>query len=70
MEIPTPKYLKKHDWPNGCTYWLPGDYDVNTASKIAHNPEPNLYLTGESISTNQTWMEGALESAEYLKTLI
>ena len=70
MEIPTPKYLKKHDWTNGCTYWLPGDYDVNTASKIAHNPEPNLYLTGESISTNQTWLEGALESVEYLKTLI
>jgi monoamine oxidase len=65
-----PTYLKKHEWPNGCTYWLPGNYDPKEASKIAHNPEPNLYLTGESVSLNQTWMEGALESAEYLKTLL
>jgi len=68
--ITKPTYLKKHDWPNGCTYWLPGIYDPATASKLAHNPEPNLYLTGESISLTQTWMEGALESAEYLKTLL
>ena len=65
-----PTYLKKHEWPNGCTYWLPGDYNPKEASKIAHNPEPNLYLTGESVSLNQTGMEGALESAEYLKTLL
>jgi hypothetical protein len=68
--ITKPTYLKKHDWPNGCTYWLPGDYSPEEASKIAHNPEPNLYLTGESISMEQTWMEGALESADYLKTLL
>ena len=65
-----PTYLKKHEWPNGCTYWLPGDYSPEEASKIAHNPEPNLYLTGESVSLMQTWMEGALESADYLKTLL
>ena len=70
MALTKPSYLKKHDWPNGCTYWLPGDYDPAEASKIAHNPEPNLYLTGESVSTNQTWMEGALESVDYLKTLL
>jgi monoamine oxidase len=56
----------KHDWPSGCTYWLPGDYDVKQASKAALNPAPNLYIAGESISLNQTWMEGALESAEIL----
>jgi hypothetical protein len=68
--IPKTTYLKKHDWTNGCTYWLPGDYDPKEASKLAHNPEPNLYLTGESVSLTQTWMEGALESVEYLKTLL
>lgn len=68
--ITKPTYLKKHDWPNGCTYWLPGDYDPVEASKSAHNPEPNLYVTGESVSMTQTWMEGALESVEYLKTLL
>jgi len=40
--ITKPTYLKKHEWPNGCTYWLPGIYDPKEASKIAHNPEPNL----------------------------
>lgn len=64
--IPAPSYLMKHDWPSGCTYWLPGDYDVKQASKAALNPAPNLYVAGESISLNQTWMEGALESAEIL----
>lgn len=64
--IPAPTYLMKHDWPSGCTYWLPGDYDVKQASKAALNPAPNLYIAGESISLNQTWMEGALESAETL----
>jgi len=64
--IPAPSYLMKHDWPSGCTYWLPGDYDVKQASKAALNPAPNLYIAGESISLNQTWMEGALESAEIL----
>jgi len=68
--IPKATYLKKHEWPNGCTYWLPGNYSPEEASKIAHNPEPNLYLTGESVSLTQTWMEGALESAEYLATLL
>ena len=68
--IPKTTYLQKHEWPSGCTYWLPGDYSPEAASKIAHNPEPNLYLTGESVSLTQTWMEGALESAEYLSTLL
>jgi len=70
MVIPKTTYLQKHEWPSGCTYWLPGDYSPEEASKIAHNPEPNLYLTGESVSLTQTWMEGALESAEYLSTLL
>jgi len=65
-EIPAPTYLKKHDWTQGCTYWVPGPYDVKTASKEAHHPFPNVYLTGESVNPTQTWIESALESAEYL----
>ena len=68
--IPAPTFLKKHDWPSGCTYWLPGDYDVSAASIAAHNPAPGVYVVGESISTEQTWMEGALQSAETLLTLL
>jgi monoamine oxidase len=61
--------LKKHDWKQGCSYWVPvagGAYDIKAASRAAHHPAPHVYVVGESVSTQQTWMEGALESAEYL----
>jgi hypothetical protein len=64
--IPNPIYLQKHYWGGGCTYWLPGDYNVDEASKQAMNPSPNLFVVGESISKQQAWIEGALESAETL----
>ena len=70
LDIPKPVFLKKHDWIAGCTYWLPGDYDVPTASQMAHNPSPNVYVCGESVSQNQAWLEGALESVETLKTVL
>ena len=62
--IPTPTYVKKHEWTEGCTYWRPGNYNITKAIQEAMNPAANLYLVGESISKTQTWMEGALESAE------
>jgi len=65
-QIPKPTFLKKHYWPSGCSYWLPGDYNVDKAIREAHNPSPNLFIVGESISSQQTWMEGALESADTL----
>ena len=69
-QIPEPTYLKKHDWPSACTYWVPGDYNVHEASLSAHNPSPNVYVCGESVSTEQTWIEGALQSAEHVLTLL
>ena len=68
--IPEPTYLKQHRWGGGCTYWLPGDYDVPAASKAAHNPSPGVYIVGESISLEQCWIESALESAETLLRII
>jgi glycine/D-amino acid oxidase-like deaminating enzyme len=68
--IPEPTYLKQHRWGGGCTYWLPGDYEVAEASKAAHNPAPGVYITGESISLEQCWIESALESAETLLRIL
>jgi monoamine oxidase len=68
--IPEPTYLKQHRWSQGCTYWLPGDYDVKTAIKAAMNPSQNLYIVGESIAEEQCWIESALHSAETLLTLL
>ena len=68
--IPAPIYLRAHNWPDGCTYWLPGNYDVNKAIQEAIQPIPNLYICGESVSNHQTWMEGALESAERILSIL
>lgn len=62
--IPKPTYLQKHYWSGGCTYWLPGTYNIEKVIDTAMNPSTNLYVVGESISNNQAWIEGALESAE------
>lgn len=64
LDIPNPTHVQKHYWSGGCTYWLPGSYDVKTASREAMNPSSNVYIVGESISEQQAWIEGALESAE------
>jgi protoporphyrinogen oxidase len=64
-----PTFLKAHVWPSGCTYWKPGYYDPteeSIKSLIPLKKFPNLHLVGESYSTNQAWIEGALEQAEKL----
>jgi monoamine oxidase len=68
--IPAPTYLKKHDWTSGCSYWLPGAYDLETAVDAAHHPADGVYVCGESVSRAQTWMEGALESAQRVLKLL
>jgi hypothetical protein len=69
-DIPMPTFLKKHYWSNGCTYWIPGDYDVKLAQKMALNPMPGLFLVGESVSLHQAWMESALETIDIVEPLI
>lgn len=67
--IPEPTYVAKHEWPSGCTYWIPDSdraYDLESALKHAMHPAMNLWVVGESVSFKQAWLEGALESAETL----
>ena len=66
--LPDPIFFKTHPWKSGCSYWLPGDYDVEEASVAAHTPFPGkpIWICGESFSLRQAWMEGALEHAESL----
>ena len=67
-EIPDPLFFKFHPWTSGCTYWLPGNYDPTKESRRALKPfsDINLYCCGESFSTKQAWMEGAVEHADLL----
>ena len=69
-DIPEYDFFKAHPWYDGCTYWKPGTYDVEKMSKDCMRPDPHglpsVYLCGESFSTRQAWMEGALEHADQL----
>ena len=64
--IPDPIFFKRHSWKIGCTYWLPGRYSVEEASRKILNPKQGIYVCGESYAVHQSWMESALEHAEQL----
>jgi len=67
--IPAPLIFKTHPWSDGCTYWLPGLYDPYEKSKAIMRPlNMPVYVCGESYSTRQAWIEGALEHAEAMLT--
>jgi monoamine oxidase len=72
VDIPDPYAFKIHPWTAGCTYWLPGNYDVKdvmTASQHIGGDSGGIFACGESLSLRQAWVEGALESAEALWSL-
>jgi hypothetical protein len=68
--IPDPIFFKQHPWYEGCTYWLPGAYDVEEESKKSLHPlpvsMPNLFMCGESFAVKQCWIESALDQADKL----
>jgi hypothetical protein len=70
--IPDPTFFKMHPWSEGCTYWLPGQYDAAEESARSIHPIPDVlpttFLCGESTSLRQTWIEGALEQARELQS--
>ena len=72
--IPDPLFVKAFPWKQGVTYWLPGDDDPYEESRAALSPLkefPNWFVCGESYSTRQCWMEGAIEHAKMvLKKLV
>jgi len=74
LTIPESQKTTAHLWRDGCTYWLPGDYDYRKASQQALHPmpqtHPRLHLVGESFSEKQQWIEGALEHADALVELL
>jgi hypothetical protein len=70
IDIPAPTFFKAHPWTHGCTYWAPTT-DYRSIADLSHDALKvpgfdNLYCCGESFSTKQAWIEGALEHAEAL----
>jgi monoamine oxidase len=71
LTIPDPIMVKRYPWAQGCSYWLPGDYDVEEESRASLQPDPRipLFLAGESFAVKQCWMESALHQADELLSL-
>jgi hypothetical protein len=68
--VPEPLFLKAHPWTTGTTYWKPGTYDAEAMSVAAHRFGRSVFVVGESISTRQAWIEGALESVDELMKVL
>jgi hypothetical protein len=68
--VPDPLFLKAHPWTTGTTYWKPGAYDTRAMSVAAHRFGRSVFVVGESISTRQAWVEGALESVDELMKVL
>lgn len=64
-KIPEPHVFKMYYWKEGCSYWLPGLYDVHEYSRAIMQPlplkNPNIFVCGESYAVTQCWVESALE---------
>lgn len=69
--IPDPLFFKLHPWTSGCTYWLPGLYNVQEESMNSLQPNKKipLFMCGESFAVHQAWMESALQQADHLLDL-
>lgn len=68
-----PSWIHSYEWADGCSYWLPGNYDPHEVSQTMLCPLPahkELYVCGESFSMKQAWIEGALEHAAELMSLL
>lgn len=70
LNIPDPVFFKQHPWYDGCTYWLPGNYNIEDESNKSLHPRPksmpNLFMCGESFAVRQCWVESALAQADKL----
>lgn len=66
VDVPDPIFFKKHYWRDGCTYWLPGAYNVEEESEKSLQIAENVFVCGESYAVNQCWIESALEQADKL----
>jgi hypothetical protein len=71
LDIPVEIYLSSivhFYWNIGTHYYTPLDTkkynNRNNFIKIAQHPMDGILVVGESVSTNQGWVEGALESVE------
>jgi monoamine oxidase/predicted heme/steroid binding protein len=67
LDIPSPIWLKHYYWDMGAGYWKPGCSHKEIIPHITQPLEENeIYICNENYSSHQAWVEGSLESAEYV----
>ena len=66
VDVPDPIFFKKEYWADGCTYWLPGKYNVEEESEKSLQIGENVFVCGESYAVHQCWIESALDQADKL----
>jgi monoamine oxidase len=60
--IPLPVDVAVKDWSEAWDFWGPGN--CWEAMQTIQNPLDNVYVCGVGYSSNQGWMEGALETSQ------
>lgn len=67
LEIPDPLWLKHYYWDMGAGYWKPGHSRKEIMPQITQPlAEQDIYICNENYSSHQAWVEGSLESADYV----
>ena len=68
LKIEDPTHIYNHYWNHGACYWKPGVNSDKLKPKILKPTKHNLFICGDSYSSRQAWMEGALDTSnEVLK---
>ena len=70
QSIPILLWAHAYEWGNGCTYWLPGNYDAKKESQRALTVRKYLHICGESFSLRLAWVVGAMEHASALLAVL
>jgi hypothetical protein len=68
LKIEDPTHIYNHYWNHGACYWKHGVNSDKLKPKILKPTKHNLFICGDSYSSRQAWMEGALDTSnEVLK---
>ena len=62
-KISQPKHIFNHYWETGASYWKPSYNSDKLKIKMLKPTKHNLFICGDSFSSRQAWIEGALESS-------
>ena len=67
LDIPAPLWVKHYYWEIGAGYWKPGYSRKEIIPKITKPlTDQDIYICNENYSSHQAWVEGSLESADYV----